>query len=136
VEGADFDFLADGVFGGDAMAHFLSGFVGEGDAENFFGRHLPQQKLADARGDRGSFSAAGAGDDESAAFKMLGDFFLLGVEGHAACILAWSAIRARSYTRASKLIQPRIFIHKLTRIFTTFQRPPLKALFENECNNL
>ena len=47
-----------------AMEHFLRGFVGEREQENFAGPHALRQEISDAVGERAGFAGAGAGQHE------------------------------------------------------------------------
>ena len=65
---------------GDAGAHFLGGFVGEGDGEDGFGGSAVGDEVGHAESDGAGFAGAGAGEDEDGAFGGFGGTTLFGIE--------------------------------------------------------
>jgi len=53
---------------GDAILHFLGGFVGESNRQNGFGRNALQNKIGHAKSDGASLAGAGPGENEQRAF--------------------------------------------------------------------
>lgn len=73
---------------GDAPAHLLGGFVGEGYGENVSGGNALLDEVRDAIGDDARFSGAGAGEDQHGAIGGKDGFALLRIQvvcqGHGA----------------------------------------------------
>ena len=65
---------------GDAVAHFLGGFVGEGDGEDGFGGSAVGDEIGHAESDGASLAGACAGEDQYGAFGGFGGTTLFGIE--------------------------------------------------------
>ena len=66
---------------GDAILHFLGGFVGEGDGENGFGGRAARDEVGHAERNGASLAGASASEDEKGAFGGFGGKTLFGIQG-------------------------------------------------------
>src|SRR6266849_1840769 len=64
----------------DAIAHFLGGFVGEGDREDGFGGDTAGNEIGHAEGDGASLAGSGSGEKEHRTFRCFGGNTLLRVQ--------------------------------------------------------
>ena len=66
---------------GDAILHFLGGFVGESDRENGLGGNAAQNEIGHAKSDGASLAGAGTGEDEQRTFGGFSGETLLWIQG-------------------------------------------------------
>lgn len=66
---------------GDAILHFLGGFIGEGDGENAFGGRAACDEVGHAERNGASLAGASASEDENGTLGGFGGETLFGIQG-------------------------------------------------------